>query len=513
MLKHELRVREVQFAPTMKKPDLLLRLRQALERKVKVSIFGTTATDKVASKQSKAAVNDMAGFAPGAYWDQLKAIDEAVVEPVNTIRNARAPTVEADAKTVPVKHNFGETFDRTIFSGKKHVQKTHANNKKMFDKDGNPVMEYVQRERITPRKDFLRQNKLTVSSDPVEFANAYFPWKENLYNPNQLSMSLLTSYTNMKAQLANAGPGGACYPDWKDFSVDEIRQHIGLYVWNGLSPSPRLEMKLQPQHVDRIHGNDFIVQHMGRNAVRRHKHFRAFFACQDPRIHPPNRKASPMWKVNTLLKWMNFIGPASVKLGKNASTDKQTVGFQGRHADKLRVTYKAEGDGFQADCICEDGFTFAVHFRNVPAPKKYTSKGMSPLHARVLWLFDHLTDDHHRVTMDNLNLSATFVKAAYMHDRKVLIAGVTRKSGRGLPLSVLQEEEKNKTKQEAVRGTVKVSVLRGDPDCPEMVAASVYDTKPVHFLSMTCQSINWIVKERASTMLTPRRWRHFGSCV
>jgi hypothetical protein len=84
-----------------------------------------------------------------------------------------------------------------------------------------------------------------------------------------------------------------------------------------------------------------------------------------------------------------------------------------------------------------------------------------------------------------------------MHERKALIAGVTRKSGRGLPLSVRQEEEKNKIKQEALRGTVKVSVLRGDQDCPCMVAASVYDTKLVHFLSMMCECIEWIVKERS----------------
>jgi Transposase IS4 len=112
-----------------------------------------------------------------------------------------------------------------------------------------------------------------------------------------------------------------------------------------------------------------------------------------------------------------------------------------------------------------------------------------------MWLFDHLKDRHHHVWMDNLYLSAKFVKAAFMHKHKVLIAGVTRKSGRGLPASVLQEEEKNKNKQEALRGTVKVSVLKGDPDWPAMVAASVYDTKPVHFLSMMCELIQWVVKE------------------
>jgi hypothetical protein len=496
-IKHELRIREVQYISTLKKTELLERLRQALNRKVKVSIFGTISTDKVPAKKksSKAVVNDMAGFAPGAYWEQLNAIEEPVEEPLNTIRNARAPTVDADAK-VPVKHDFAETFDRPIFEGKVQVQKMHNNNKKMFDKDGTPIMTTAQRQHITPRQDFLLKHNLTRSSDPVEYANAFFPWKENPYNPALLSMGMLTTYTNLKAKLANAGPGGVCYPDWKDFTVDELRQHIGLYVWNGLSPSPRLEMKLQPQHIDPINGNDFIHRHMGPNAIRRHKHFRAFFACQDPRIDPPCRKKAPLFKVRPLIKWLNYIGQSSVKLGMHASVDEQTIGFQGRHADKLRITYKAEGDGFQADCICENGFTYALHFRNEPPPTKYTSRGLSPLHARVMWLFDHLTDRYHRIWMDNLYLSSKFVKAAYLHKNKVMIAGVTRKAGRGLPLSVLQEEEKNKTKQEALRGTVKVSVLKGDPDCPAMVAASVYDTKPVHFLSMMCESIQWVVKER-----------------
>jgi hypothetical protein len=47
-------------------------------------------------------------------------------------------------------------------------------------------------------------------------------------------MSLLTTLTNLKAQLANAGPGGVCYP--ADFTVNEVRQHLGLYdVLNGLN--------------------------------------------------------------------------------------------------------------------------------------------------------------------------------------------------------------------------------------------------------------------------------------
>jgi hypothetical protein len=509
-LKFELGIREVQFTATLKKPELVERLRLALTNKVKVSIFGTTPDDPVAKKKKKgvkATSNDMTGFAPGAYWDVLKPLPDVVQEPTNTIPNARAPTVPLEeAGRVPKKHNFAESFDRPIFTGKKQAQKVHANGKKAFDEQGDPVWETVQRQTITARKDFLSRHKLTRFSDPVEFANAFIPWETNAYDKDLLSMSMLTTFTNTKAALANAGPGGVCYRTFKPFTVKELRQHIGLYVWNGIRPAPRMEYHLTTQQQDPIHGSDYIMQHMGGTAAAlRHKHFKAFFACQDPRKPPPNRKQVPLHKVSTVIKWINYIGKQSVRLGMNASVDEQTIGFQGKHQDKLRVTYKREGDGFQADTLCERGFTYGVYFRNEQPAVKYTRQGYSPLHARVLWLFDLLTDNHHRIWMDNLYLSAKFVKACYNHDRKVLIAGVTRKSGRGIPLSVLQEEVKNKAQQEAIRGTVKVAVLKGDPDCPKLVAASVYDTKPVHFLSMICDCIKWVEKQRPTFNTATKR--------
>jgi len=258
-----------------------------------------------------------------------------------------------------------------------------------------------------------------------------------------------------------------------------------------------MEMKFKPQQYDPVQGNDFITQHIGSNAERRWKHFKAFFALQDPRKDTPNRKVQPLHKVHRIVNWINYIGPMVMLLGEHAAVDEQTIGFQGRHGDKMRITFKRAGDGFQCDVLCENGFTFAAYFRNVPPPDKYIKQGLSPLHARVMWLFDKLEDACHRVWMDNLYLSATFCKAAYNHPKKVLIAGVTRKGGRGLPILVLQQEVENKKLQMEVRGTVKVSVLQGDAKCPSLVAASVYDTKPVHFLSMICESIQWIAKERS----------------
>lgn len=96
--------------------------------------------------------------------------------------------------------------------------------------------------------------------------------------------------------------------------------------------------------------------------------------------------------------------------------------------------------------------------------------------------------------MDNLyNLRKLFT-AGYRE--KVLMAGVCRTNGRGIPPSVIQKEEKNTSVADTLRGTTKAARLINCPDCPDLIAASVYDTKPVHLLSMTVESIEWVLKRR-----------------
>ena len=99
--------------------------------------------------------------------------------------------------------------------------------------------------------------------------------------------------------------------------------------------------------------------------------------------------------------------------------------------------------------------------------------------------------------MDNLYNSAAFCRAAFNHVRKVLCHGVARKGGRGIPPSVVQDEMKSRAAQIKVRGTVKAAVLEGDPGCPNLVASSIYDTKPVHYLSMICKGLFWICISKA----------------
>jgi hypothetical protein len=64
--------------------------------------------------------------------------------------------------------------------------------------------------------------------------------------------------------------------------------------------------------------------------------------------------------------------------GANLSGDEQTIGFKGNHADKQRVNYKHEGDGFLTDALCDRGYIYCFFFHNVPVPKWYIDRRNSP---------------------------------------------------------------------------------------------------------------------------------------
>ena len=98
--------------------------------------------------------------------------------------------------------------------------------------------------------------------------------------------------------------------------------------------------------------------------------------------------------------------------------------------------------------------------------------------------------------MYNLYNSTAFSKACYKYPKKELVQGMCRRGGRGSPSEVVQQDISGKNAQRYVRGTVKVAVLQGDKDCPNIVASSIYDTRSVHFLSIVYNTIKWIVKTK-----------------
>ena len=83
------------------------------------------------------------------------------------------------------------------------------------------------------------------------------------------------------------------------------------------------------------------------------------------------------------------------RLGRDISGDEQTIGFQGQCADKLHITYKVEGDGFQCDALADAGFTWTFYFHNQLAPEKWTTLGYSLLHSCILGMFGQLDKKYH----------------------------------------------------------------------------------------------------------------------
>ena len=61
----------------------------------------------------------------------------------------------------------------------------------------------------------------------------------------------------------------------------------------------------------------------------------------------------------------------------------------------------------------------------------------------------------------------------------------------GVSEEIIQQEVKIKKKQDKVRGEVKLAVMEGDATCPDVLACSIYDTKPVQIISTVDDNVKW----------------------
>ena len=224
-----------------------------------------------------------------------------------------------------------------------------------------------------PNMDFIDKHNLSHKSEPFEWFNAFVPFKKSRQEAQRdgaFTIGDWATNTKLRASLSNAGKHGTIYSDFKDFTPVELMKHIGVYFLQGVSPAPRVELKMKPQCMDPINGNDMVFKALGTNAERRHRHFKLFFAIQDPRIAIPSRKTHPNWKIEPFLKQALRVSKEALIPGQDAAIDEQTNGFQGKHEDKKRIDEKNEGDGFQSDSLnVEGGYTWAFYFRNNPAPQ------------------------------------------------------------------------------------------------------------------------------------------------
>ena len=443
-------------------------------------------------------------FQPGAYWKLLEPQGAEVDESNATIDGVRfrGPTMpaaehEINSEHRPKKRNYGEVFDRAPFTSSVLLPVRKQNGTLQRKSTGAYVYSLQSSVETVPDLKYLSEKGIDLKSHPADWFNLFFPRnRDKNTHPKTVTIDELTSWTNTKAMIANAGKRGGKYNRFVDFSKAELMQHLSLYLLHGISPSPQIEMKFTDHTIDPVNGSSLCNRIFGKRGVTRHKEFKAFLGAVNPIVPTPPTTTHPNWKIDPVLKSMMRVSQEAVCIGQDVSVDEQDIGFQGRHKDKQRVNFKKVGDGFLVDCLCAEGYTYAWYFRNQVAPKSWTDKDLSPLHARVMSLFQQLPLKHYICGMDNLYMSAKFAKVAMIDSEKnVLIHGVTRAS-RGIPPCITQEAVTKKEDLLRTRGTMKAAVLTGDSDCPGLVATSLYDSKPVYLLSNACTSVQWTEKKR-----------------
>ena len=297
----------------------------------------------------------------------------------------RGPTEPAGETSTVRKRNYTQRFDRMVFTGTTELPKIWRN--------GQVSNKYatVAHDTTQPNMAFIRKHGLGKRSHPSKWFEPFMPTKSK--NKRDFSIENCLKWTNVRALMEGAGLGGK-YEDFVNFDLKEFKRHLGLYLLQALSPSPQIDMKFQCPNDDPVNGNEMVHKAFGSSAwkaERRHRHFKSFFASVDPTISIPSRTTHPNHKVSPLLRHMMTVSQEAIFLGQHLSCDEQTIGFQGTHKDKQRITYKKEGDGFLADCICSDGYTYSFYFRHQPpSPKIIQEFKCSPLHARVIALINQL---------------------------------------------------------------------------------------------------------------------------
>ena len=362
-------------------------------------------------------ISNMAGenFEPMAHWELLTPDTNSVVE--ENLRDSDgyefyAPIASGAARAEPssghaLKMNYREYFERPKFLQPVYLPKFTRGGRPAKDTNGDTIYESKLSEDTHPNVETLHRKGINLNSHPAEWFDIFMPkHSKRQSHPDEVTVADFTTWTNKKMILMNAGKGGSVYPNCHPFSVDEVMQHIGLYILQGLAPSPQIEMKFQSTEQNEVNGNDFVCEAFGKNAAQRHREFKCFFATVDPALPVPSRLSHPNWKVAKFFRHAIRISKECIHVGVNISIDEQTIGCQGRHPDILRINYKAEGDGFQCDALCCDGYTYTFYFRNQPPPKVFTDMKMSPLHARVHALLEQLPLQHYKCAMDNLYISA-----------------------------------------------------------------------------------------------------------
>ena len=243
-------------------------------------------------------------------WSVLEADKNNPINVNNSFDGARQPTDPQDINTISKsRYSFIEIFDRPDFTGRKKIPILRRNKTKMRDKQKNIMYDETVMKEGHVREEFLKTNNLNIHSTPTDWINAFIGVNPT-HPKSKVCLTQWVKYTNHKAILMGAGPS------YVPFTVEEMKKFIGLFVLHGLSPSPQIQQKFKPQSADPVNGNDLVFHAFGRNAEKRLKEFKRYFAVCDPAVHPPSKKDCPNWKVQEFLSHMNIINQHAWVPGK-----------------------------------------------------------------------------------------------------------------------------------------------------------------------------------------------------
>ena len=162
----------------------------------------------------------------------------------------RAPTIpEGEEHFVAPKQNFAEVFDRMPFLGKEKVPKYHGNRCPVIV-NGEQVWEEQHTTKSGVKSEFITANNLHAESSPQDWFKAFLPIHDgsakNLHQSNNCWTHRWAMFTTTKALSMGAGVEGGIYSTFQPFSYLEIEQFIGLYILQGLNPSPKVDSKFHP---------------------------------------------------------------------------------------------------------------------------------------------------------------------------------------------------------------------------------------------------------------------------
>lgn len=354
--------------------------------------------------------------------------------------------------------------------------------------------------------------KLTHETHPAIYT-AHMGFDRALF---QQFRSATNEYAACKIQAGRP----EAWKEFRPFGDAEIVVACGLLLRNGVSPVPQMALQFKDPRDSFVFGDSRVKEVWSGigcgGAERRWVQFRSFFHIQSysplewkqAPLTPPGpgndlkeerwtllhyQTAGPLKKCEPMLSYCRGKWTVGYRPGKKVSLDEETAGCKARCAlvTRIKTSQKKEGDGFQCDAICEDGYTITFHFRcdRLPCVQE---KDISPRDTRCAWLVEQLPGAWYHLWMDNLYTSWKF--GEMLAARQCLFGGTCRNEGwRGLHDAVIQKAVTKTAELEKAKGTLLASVrAEGMPQGCEVICTSYYDDSPFLMMSNIVDSVNII---------------------